>query len=495
MRVELPEARLEDASRAAIARAMTTFVGRHPKYGLGHYAEQQHDGFPPTILWTVNTCVEWGLMQDAREYLTYYFEHFVREDGTFNYYGAAVSEYGQMLECVVTYVRYADDPAWLDAHRLKVDAMAQHLIGLREESLRQAEGSPTRGLLFGSPEADTRKDTDYYFSGTAWAARGLAELAGLYADLGDSSQADELSQHAEGLAADTQRIAEASLLPGDPPFLPPYPGLEEPFPTMTRDTLASYTNYRYWPELLAAGVLDESLERAVFEYRRRVGGELLATTRFSEHLDDWPLAMQARAFLAADRVDQFLLALYGHMALQQMPGTFCAYEQIAIRGGSERPYHADYCVPAQLTTPLMVKWMLVFNDSRDGATWLCRAVPRRWFAPGRSFSVRNAPTRLGPVSLRVESTEVETRVHVVMEPRGEGRIGRSDPRRRIGNVSDQEIRPTGGSKRPLLLRVRRPEGELPTGVTCNGATVSVDPEREVVELEAGQSLEVVLSYD
>jgi len=46
-----------------------------------------------------------------------------------------------------------------------------------------------------------------------------------------------------------------------------------------------------------------------------------------------------------------------------------------------------------------------------------------------------------------------------------------------------------------MLRVRRPGGELPSEVTCNGSEVSFDAEREVVELKAAESLEVVLAYD
>jgi hypothetical protein len=455
LRVDLPEPRLRDASLAAIARATTTFVGKHPKYGLGGYAGDQHDGFPPTILWMTNTCLEWGMFDDAKRYLTYYFEHFVSDDGTFNYYGPAVSEYGQMLDLVARHVRYTDDAEWLQKHNAKVSAIAGHLRSLRAESLKQPEDAITRGLLYGSPEADTRKETEYHFSGTAWAYRGLLELSHLYREHGQATPAAELAQEAAALLQDLNRAARASLLPGDPPFLSPYPGIDSPFPSMTSDRLASYTNYRYWPELLSAEALEPDLAEAVFEYRRRKGGELMATTRFGGHLDDWPFAHQARAVLAADRVDQYLLGLYGHLAVHQMPGTFCTYEQVKVAGGDPRTYAADYCVPVQLTVPLLVRWMLVFEERDRDALWLCKAVPRRWFAPGQRFSVRNAPTRWGPVSFQVHAQDESVEIEIIPPPK---------------------------PVETIMLRARRPDGALPREILVEGAVAELHSEREAIAI-------------
>lgn len=458
--VDLPEPRLVDASIAAIARASSTFVGDHPKYGLGVYAQPEHDGFPPTVLWMTSACLEWGLLDRARAYLSYYFDHFVQDDGTFAYYGPAVSEYGQMLDLVARYVRYTGDGEWLEVQRRKVAALAGLLVSLRERSLEQPTDAITRGLLYGSPEADTREETQYYLSGTAWGCRGLLEAARLGRGLG-WAEADGWAREAEALRSDLNRAARGSLIPGDPPFVPPYPGLATPFQSMTADTLASYTNYRYGPELLAAGALDQDLAEAVFEYRRRMGGELAATTRFGDRLDDWPLALQARALLADDRVEQYLLALYGHLALQQTPGTYCAYEQVAIRGEQARTYAADYCVPAQLTIPLMVRWMLVCEDPDAEMLWLCRAVPRRWLAPGNTIRVRNAPTRWGPVSFEVRAEGGRVVAEVLPPPRLSG---------------------------TMALRVRLPGGELPTHVS-GGA---FDPQTEAVVVTGGQPVTVAL---
>jgi hypothetical protein len=87
--------------------------------------------------------------------------------------------------------------------------------------------------------------------------------------------------------------------------------------------------------------------------------------------------------------------------MHRMRGTFTAYEQTSIRGPARRSYVADYCVPAQLVTPLMTKWMLVFEERDADVLWLCRAIPRRWLGPQGGVSVRHAATRWGPVDFTI----------------------------------------------------------------------------------------------
>lgn len=59
---------------------------------------------------------------------------------------------------------------------------------------------------------------------------------------------------AKSFQADILRAVERSVASTEGgKFLPPIVGLRIPFGTMTQDTLAFYTNYRYWPEALSAG--------------------------------------------------------------------------------------------------------------------------------------------------------------------------------------------------------------------------------------------------
>jgi hypothetical protein len=47
-------------------------------------------------------------------------------------------------------------------------------------------------------------------------------------------------------------------------------------------------------------------------------------------------------------------------------------------------------------------------------------VPRKWFLPGRSFSIRHAPVPGGVISLRADSTEESLSVQIEYEKRSEG---------------------------------------------------------------------------
>ncbi|NUQ65256.1 MAG: hypothetical protein HUU20_22545 [Pirellulales bacterium] len=467
--LEIPDRRVRDACRAAIARAASGCVGLHPKYGVGHYWGKQHDGFPPTTL-SLNACLlHWGLHQQAKDRLSYYFDNFIQADGTFHYYGPAISEYGQLLHLATDCVRLTGDEAWFDRHRPAIHRVVDQLLRLRAESRKQPTDALTYGLLYGSPEADTREQTEYYFSNSAWCWRGMREIGSLEAEIGRKRQQPELLRDGQALLAecdamrsDILRSVERSLVPAEAvPFLPPIAGFGKPFATMTQDTLASYTNYRYWLETLSSQCLPPDQEWLMIQYRLAHGGELLGMTRFSGHLDDWPYYHYARSLLAHDRVAHFLLGYFGHLAHHQMPGTFMAYEQVAIQGYGRRRQIADYCVPSQLTIPLMTRWMLVVEEPNDDALWLCRAAPRAWFGSG--LSVRAAPTRWGLVGFQCSPSEGGLRLTA-------------------------RVKFSGGSYPIVRLRIRHPQAlRIARCDAAEGLQPRIDAEREMIEFRPNRA--------
>jgi hypothetical protein len=425
MQMQVTDSRIRDASRAGIVLALCGYKGLHPRYGMGGYwgANDQHDGFPPTTLSMGQCLLDWGLVTPCRERLSYYLDNFVRDDGTLKYYGPAVAEYGQLLSLSAAFVRRTNDATWFAKHRPNLERIAEHLLRLRQESQTpQARDSISYGLLLGGAEADTREEIAYYFSGSVWCWRGLLDLSRVYDELGRQQnnkayveRGQELNREAAALQQDVLRSAKDSVIHDtQPPFLPPTAGLGKSFATMTQDHLASYTNYRYWLETMSAHCLQPEQERMMLDYRRKFGGELLAMTRFTGHLDDWPFWHQAFALISHDHISRYLLAYYAHLAHHQMPGTFTSYEQVPIRGYAYRREVADYCVPAQLTIPIMTRWMLVYEEPDNEVLWLLRAVPRHWFHD--HISASRVPTRWGQVSIEVDpmkGTHVATvRLHL-----------------------------------------------------------------------------------
>jgi hypothetical protein len=408
MNIDVPEARVSDASKAAMVRALISEIGSRPKYGVGVYSASRHDSFPPATILPGLCLLDWGYTREAKALLGYYLSNFVKPDGTFDYYGPALSEYGQMLTLAVRCFEVAGDTGWLTENLPALRRIAESLQSQLEAARgRLAPGSLDYGLLWGAAEADTYKEKRFYFAGNAWCWRGLHDFGELLSDErernGDSANVDfgkrlldDAASLRENLLSAMTHDFQSSL---NPPFLPPAAGLEKPFDHMTENDLASYTNYRYWPEMLSAGILPARMEDAIIAYRTARGGEVAATTRLENVMDDWPYAHYAWGLLDAGQIDHYLMGFYGHLAFHQSPGNFTAYESVAIKGTSTRDYASDYCVPAQMVVPQMLRWMIAWEPWDGQDLWLARAAPRAWFRTG--FAARRIPTRWGPASLEV----------------------------------------------------------------------------------------------
>lgn len=211
-----------------------------------------------------------------------------------------------------------------------------------------AEAEKDDGLIAGSPEADERKKVAKYFHNNLWAAKGLFRWAEVCErqNASASTSINTIRGIAKGLVEDTL-AAINDTWPADMAdwwLSPQVEPLSRPqYVTETRE--ASYTNYRYWPELLSSGLLPKDMAKRIVEARLKGGGQFCGMTRFSDHLDDWPLANYLYGVWFLGRKDDFLLSLYGHVAYHQAEGHLTAYEQVTFPPGKER---APYCLPCQL---------------------------------------------------------------------------------------------------------------------------------------------------
>ena len=409
--LQVPEDRVSDASKAAIVRALIAERGVHPKYGVGVYSNSEHDTFPPTVV-ELNRCLlDWGFASEVKARLGYYLSTYVTNDGTFDYYGPAISEYGQILALTSRYVRLTGDDDFLVKHLPELRRIADYLTsGIEASRKKYSLGSPYYGLLYGSAEADTREDQKFYFSGNAWSWRGLHDFGQLLVDEDNRSKDVELEQIGKGLVEESLTFKEDVLASVErsirddtnPPFLPPVAAMSGKFVNMTENSFASYTNYRYWPEMVSSGMLTPEMVRDIIGYRSSHGGEVAGTTGFEDILDDWPYVNYAWALLETAEPEHYLLGFYGHLTYHQTPGTFTAYESVAIKGDKTRTYSSDFCVPAEVVTPQMLRWMMVWEPWDKQELWLAPAVPRSWLEKG--ISARRVPTRWGLVTFEEKPT-------------------------------------------------------------------------------------------
>jgi hypothetical protein len=334
---------LDLSVKTGLAHIDATFRGNHPKYGTGVYGKDEHDGFPPTIIAAVDALSAWGLNTRACQLFNYWLTHFVKENGTINYYGTAISEYGQLLHTATLLAERCGTSGWWQDGFKALDRIAEYLLKLR--ALAEKED----GLIGGVPEADTRKDAGKYFHNNAWVVKGLQQWANLceHQKASPTTSIDTIRKISASLAEDTLKAIRKTW-PTDPAdwwLSPKVEPMKKPDRLVGKWDIASYTNYRYWPELLSSGLLPSDMASRIVNARLSAGGQFCGMTRFAGHLDDWPLADYLYGLWALGRKNDFLLSLYGHIAYHQAEGHLTAYEQVTFPPGKQA---ADYCLPCQL---------------------------------------------------------------------------------------------------------------------------------------------------
>lgn len=443
--VVLPEERAWRWTKGCLALATTTFCGDHPKYGAFHYAGEEHDTFPPTLLTTGQATAEWGATRLAHDYMKYYLEKITRADGSFNYYGPSGTEYAQWLWLLNETEKCSGVQPWISQSLDKVIATGRLLEGLR----RPVDNTSLRLIELGA-EADNRQEIHTYFSNNLWGVRGLSALAELVRRRELGREATQFNEWAGSLAQDVREAARRYSEPADVgPLIPSFigypadmwtlsvgPPLPEDVPSWEqaaylsgktfsvkslpdertvgggRETSASdekqrsprqwmrentYANYRYHLEALSAMALEPEHAEALRRLRKERGGELLGMTRFMGWLDDWPVASYARYLMDTDRIDDYLLLYYAHMAHHGNRETLTYYEQVTADGQAR----ADDSVPCLLVTPMMTRWMLCYEPVHEDALYLLRGVPRAWLNQGQTTAARGLVTRMGAVDVEV----------------------------------------------------------------------------------------------
>ncbi|GAA2756482.1 hypothetical protein GCM10009872_18420 [Actinopolymorpha rutila] len=496
--LDVPDRRLADQARHSLARAMSTRIGDFPKYGVMDraYGGAEHDGFQDTFNVDVTAMLDWGLFDAARSYVDNYLAYFVRDDGSIVYRGPGTGQYGRMLTVIAHCYRLARDDELLMRHRARIDAITDVLLGLRTTAKALPPKDPGHGLIAGWSEADSclEADPDHYvrpyLSNSSEAVRGFADLGAVWVELGLAHRNDGLTEKGRRLLAESAALRDdlrvaidrSVLTDVEPPCLPSIAGVEEPFHVaVQRDNVdPQFRAYRVNSELLHSGVLGRDDVETILRYRA-AHRDIRLGVPMAYGFDSWDdlggnggemagfLSYgHAYGLLQHDLIREFLLALYSLSAHQYTRGSWTAPETRSLH--PNRPA-APYCVPAQLVVPLLVRWMLAFEEPLEDVLWLCRATPRGWLRDGGRISARGVPTRWGKVDVTIVSRVANGRV-------------------------DVEVNLPDGTRVPLTrIRLRLPAGLRIASASVvdhewtsagNGEPVTVDPESETVTIPANR---------
>ncbi len=352
-----------NALKACFVISECTYYNLHPHYGVGYYGMSMHDGFPPTTIRMVENCLIWGEVERAGKYLEYFLDNFIiPETGNINYYGPSLAEYGMLLELIANFNFYPDGQKWLKDNIIKSARIAEYVLNI-------SDTDKYSGLYRGVPEADEVKDVGVYIHNNAYLATGLIK----WGKMADEYTIGKISQQAiaDGYNLKTLTRKAIDNFKQNYGFIPYRLDKATIQPKLYYESRhAGYANYRYYPELLESGILTQEETNEIVTSRLKHGGEEFGMTIFPNkpvdgkkyHYDDWTLVSYLKAMLHYKMPEAFTRSFLGHLLYHMSRDTFIAYEQVH-RGNLIREAYADYCIPSQLTLPMIYK--LAMNSSID----------------------------------------------------------------------------------------------------------------------------------
>lgn len=406
---------------AFVKEQMVRPGGVYPKYGAvdRDYYGPEYDGFQDIFTMSLYANLESGRFGPARDIFDNYFTSFVDAKGMVNMRGPETGQFGLTLSLVARYYQYTRDRALLLKHRARIEAMAGLLAELHDESLQLPSSDPGYGLLHGWCESDSCLMPDPsiwwkpYFSNSAFAVRGWRDLAKTWRAIrlnGAEELASSWTRRSDQLLATLTRSVDANTKrEKTPPYIGPLPGMTLTF----RESLAKERpSEQGWPhrayaELLQPGVLPEEQANRIIDCMRAYGATTLGVVANVEppHPNGRDILGfisygYAQALLRLDRIEEYILFLYSHRYHDHSRGSWTAGEVAGITGDG-----ALFCIPAQQTIPLLLRWMLVFEDPDADRLYFGRALPRAWVAAGKPIGIEQAPTRWGRVDYRLETRD------------------------------------------------------------------------------------------
>ncbi len=412
----VPNTMWTDFTKHAFAKELMVRPGGvYPKYGAvdRDYYGSEYDGFQDIFTMAVYANLEWGRFTEAKKIIDNYLTEFTDAKGMINMRGPETAQFGLTLSLLARYYHYTQDSALILKHRAKIEATARLLEQMHETSLKLPEDAPGHGLIAGWSESDACLAPEPatwwqpYYANSAFAARGLKDIAAAWRELKFSDRLAESWQRRSQALQDTvvQSIRKNMRTDLKPPYVPLLPGSKLTF----RESMSTERpSPQQWPhrpytELLQADILPADLAGQTIDTMRAYGATTIGVVANVGRLNPNGRAIlgfisygYAQMLLRLDRIEEYLLFLYAHRYHDHTPGTWTAGEVAGITGGT-----AIFCIPAQQTVPLLVRWMLALEDSDEDRLYLAKGLPREWVASGKQIGIELAPTRWGRVSFKM----------------------------------------------------------------------------------------------
>jgi hypothetical protein len=407
------------------------------------------------------------------------------------YRGLEMSQLARLLVLTAKYYQYTGDGSMLMRHEVKLAGIATLLLGRRNEALaRWPAEDPRHGMPTGDDEADMfvsallpKSKTELPFisiAGQCW--RGFRDLGAALLDIAQHNSSvsaslvslgQNLTAHVPAMRTDFERSMKRSVVPGPFPRCFPYVAgaatCDELNSTQASVDRAS-ESWRTYSEVLMSGILDAATTTELLVYHQtvpRTGGSRLklgvlagsgGSVSSGQDLETFTIHGWGWGLIQADLIPAFLLQFYSLAAHCYTRGTFVAPESRLLDSNA---VNVPFATPAGATVPLMLKWLLVFEDPILNTIWIAKAIPRSWLAvDAGNITVTDTTTSFGRLSYTMSAASA-TLVKVQL------------------SLSDRFVQhpPPGGIK----LRLRLPGSKKIAAVTVGGkAWPSFDATEETV---------------
>jgi hypothetical protein len=120
-------------------------------------------------------------------------------------------------------------------------------------------------------------------------------------------------------------------------------------------------------------------------------------------------------------------------------------------------------MPAQQTIPLLLRWMLVLEDSDQERLYFGKGLPRAWVSSGKPVRIEQAPTRWGRVNFNLTAKPAEKSVIAAVELSAAGspaeievkmRVPKETPLRSV-TLNGRQAKLTGAHGDAVVIATRK----------------------------------------
>jgi hypothetical protein len=462
MDLYVPEERVNNAWKATIIANLMMATGNQMSYSAGNVYQRLYEAESGDAL---RSLLVYGFVDDAKQMVDPLLRYVQKGLG---FHDAAFRL--QMLAHVYWITR---DAEFVKSRRELWRPSVDHILSSREKET---------GLLPKENYCGDIHTQVYSLNSNANCWRGLRDIAAVLRDIGETSEADQISASAKNFREKIQAALLKTIDPNTRPMFIPIAlfGDEKPYAKITDTKMGSYWDLMI-PYVLGSQILTDEQTQGALDYLHTRGGVCMGMIRFHQHsglfanengLDDLYTLRYTHTLLDRDEVDRAIVSFYGKLA-QGMTRDTCVGGEGSSLVALDPNGRPMYLPPnssgngffLDTLRNLLVQDHDSDSDGPPDSLRLLFATPRAWLADGKAIRFDRAPTAFGAISLLAKSDLSYGKVTV-------------------------QITPPPRALKSMKLRVRLPDGWKPTDAWLGSIDLQVDRNGAVDVPTAGEPFTV-----